>query len=75
MASYRYDENSRLMLKNTPAGATRYEYCDAGLIASLSNANRAGETLSSYSYEYGLDGNQTSKTENTIARIATICLK
>ena len=61
---YEYDENGNLTETALANGvATSYEYNSANMIDSLTTVN--GTTaLFSGSYEYFLDGNMASKTEN-----------
>ena len=65
-ASYRYDLNGNRESTRTPAGTTAYTYNKANMVTSMTNSGPDGAILSSFNYEYSLDGNQVSKKENVL---------
>ena len=63
IAQYVYDANGRKTQQTTAnGGVTTYVYNHAGLMTEL--VNKIGEnTVSSFSYQYSLDGKQIAKTD------------
>ncbi|MDR1066061.1 MAG: hypothetical protein LBL35_01315 [Clostridiales bacterium] len=77
MAEYSYDANGArayMIVSSGGSGSltTEYMYNNAGLVTSLVNKNSL-KTISSYVYEYNLDGNQSKKTE-TVDRVKRMTL-
>lgn len=63
-ASYGYDANgNRSFVEYANGLRTDYAYNAANQLTGLVNKNAAGDTLSSFSYTYTLDGNQTSRID------------
>ena len=63
-ATYTYDNMSRLLTTVHSNGVTETNaYNDAGLTTSVVNTDPEGMVISWYTYEYSLDGNQISKTD------------
>ena len=65
-ATYYYDANgNRDYVQYSNGLRTDYAYNFANMVTALTNKNSSGTTLSGYTYTYGLDGNQRTKTDNT----------
>lgn len=65
VATYSYDNNgNRTGLTYSNGNSATYTYNNANMLKTLTNKQGAN-AVSSYSYDYYLDGNQKSKTEGT----------
>ena len=67
VVKYAYDENGNRQKTTYGSGSgvagTEYEYNDANFVKSLTNLSYGGD-LSSYTYDYYLNGNQHTKSES-----------
>ena len=66
-ATYTYDANGNRasLIREFSTTSTTYQYNRANMVTGLQNKKHDGSIISSYSYNYYLDGNQQSKTDNS----------